>query len=460
MNETKIYKFNIEKKIFFLPERNQLVVDDLAVRMEPLQVKLLQVLIEHHHEVMSASRIARLVWQRENVSDNLVRQVISQLRIHLSDTERPYKTIQTVPKKGYFLLPEVIPCDEPSITAKPVNPSLKAPPPIGKREYQKTITMLTGFATLFVVLFFTNTYLKENTSTSEPLSVYLSSSTSDKTVDDDFIASMKNYIYYTLKTTKNINVYLQNKIPAHLEQEQKTYSLITRFYRQGEESRLAVNLYDPQNELVNTFSTTFSKNDFLSQVGSLTLDIKRYLSPNTTNNSIFFKPQQSTYNYDEWKELSDSVVGLYQGRVKSTIEEMPKLIKLKNSGSDSYLINALLAYSYSVKYLNNRVSEDKETALRLSQLAFSQDPLCDISNVSLGLALIINNKATEAYPYLYYAIENAASPLSYYLISLSAALTGNKLGAERYKEKFMQFNQQAGDDFELSITEASPNNEP
>lgn len=454
MKNTNSYKFNIERSIFFLPEKNQLLVGDVSIRMEPLQVKLLQVLIENHGNVMSVSHLASLVWQRENVSDNLVRQVISQLRTHLSDNERPHKIIQTIPKKGYFLLPEVLCIDDVNMVEKERPLSIKEDQPNSRYGYKKTIMMMACFASLMISVYSVHLYFKKNISNSEPLSIYLSSSISADKIDTTFIASMQNYIYYTLRTTKNINVFLQKKITTQLDQHKKTYHLITNYHQYSNEYKLTIDIYDHQNIFMTTFSTTFSKSNFLLNLGSLTLDIKEYLSPNTTNHSIFFKQEKNTHHYNEWADISDGVVGLYQGNVKSTINvAMPKLIALKENGNNTYLVNALLAYSYSVKYLKQHDQEDKKTALQLAKLAFSQDPLCDISNVSLGLALIINNKATEAYPYLYYAVENSASPLSYYLISLSADLSGNKLGSARYKEKFMKMNQQAGGDFELSITE-------
>ncbi|MNS86886.1 hypothetical protein D3C72_1208040 [compost metagenome] len=213
-----------------------------------------------------------------------------------------------------------------------------------------------------------------------------------------------------------------------------------------------MNIYNKHYQLLKTFNASFSRSDFVSAVGSLITDVKSFLLPSITNHSINFKQETNAGNYYEWVDISDGVVGLYQGKVHSTLTSvMPKLLTLKGNGNNSYLINALLAYSYSVRYLNQHQPEDKKIALEMAQLAFTQDPLCDISNVALGLSLIINGKEQEAYPYLYYAVENSASPLSYYLISLSAELSGNNIGSALYKEKFMKMKQQAGAEFELSI---------
>ncbi|WP_156120340.1 winged helix-turn-helix domain-containing protein, partial [Aeromonas finlandensis] len=289
MSNTNRYKFNIERSILFLPEQNQLLVDGVSIRMEPLQVKLLQVLIKYHGDVMSTSRLASLVWQRENVSDNLVRQVISQLRTHLSDNERPHKIIQTIPKKGYFLLPEVLCIDDINMAEKELHLSIKEAQPNHRHGYKKTIMMMACFASLMIAVYSAQLYFKKNVSNSEPLSIYLSSSMSDDKIDNAFIASMQNYIYYTLRTAKNINVFLLNKFTTQSDQHKNTYRLITNYHRYSDEYKLTIDIYDHENIFITTFSTTFSKVNFLLNIGNLTLDIKEYLSPNSINHSIFFK---------------------------------------------------------------------------------------------------------------------------------------------------------------------------
>ena len=93
--------------ISFYPEKNQLVIDDEAIHLEPLQAKLLSYFIENRGRVVSTQQIATDVWQRTHVSDNLVRQVISLLRSQLQDKSRPYRIIQTIPKQGYLFDIEV-----------------------------------------------------------------------------------------------------------------------------------------------------------------------------------------------------------------------------------------------------------------------------------------------------------------------------------------------------------------
>jgi DNA-binding winged helix-turn-helix (wHTH) protein len=453
MSSMNCYKFNADKNILFLPETNQLLVDGQSIRMEPLQVRLLQALIEHHGEVMSASRLADLVWQRTNVSDNLVRQVISQLRAHLSDGDRPHKIIQTIPKKGYLLLPKVHLAnnDSPPLKIQPVD--INGPQHKNRHFYTKLISVIASIAMLIITIPSVYLHFTNDINSDETISIYLSSAAPGDNVDAIFTASIQNYIYYTLRTARNITVFLKNKNENKAGSQSSAYSITTKYYLYGDIYHITINVYDQNQQPLKTFNTSFSKSDFLSAVGSLITEVKDFLLPDITNHSIVFKQETNTENYHEWLDISDGVVGLYQGKVHSTlISVMPKLLKLKENGNDTYLINALLAYSYSVKYLNQHLPEDKKNALNMARLAFTQDPLCDISNVALGLSLIINGKEKEAYPYLYYAVENSASPLSYYLISISAGLIGNDIGAALYKDKFIKMKQQAGTDFELTVS--------
>ena len=106
---TRSHRFVLQHDfpISFYPEKNQLVINDETIHLEPLQAKLLSYFIENRGRVVSTQQIATDVWQRTHVSDNLVRQVISLLRSQLQDKSRPYRIIQTIPKQGYLFDIEV-----------------------------------------------------------------------------------------------------------------------------------------------------------------------------------------------------------------------------------------------------------------------------------------------------------------------------------------------------------------
>ena len=129
--------------IAFYPEKNQLVVNSEAIHLEPLQAKLLSYFIENRGQVVSTQQIAADVWQRTQVSDNLVRQVISLLRSQLQDKSRPYRIIQTIPKQGYLFDVEVT---QPSVEPTPVEDvSLpeSEPKPFVAKSKKKIIALIT-----------------------------------------------------------------------------------------------------------------------------------------------------------------------------------------------------------------------------------------------------------------------------------------------------------------------------
>ncbi len=128
--------------IAFYPDKNQLVIDSEEIHLEPLQARLLSYFIERRGQVVSTQQIAADVWQRTQVSDNLVRQVISLLRSQLQDKSRPYRVIQTIPKQGYLFdidvsQPNVEPTSGKGETPQPESKTLVA------KSKKKTIALIT-----------------------------------------------------------------------------------------------------------------------------------------------------------------------------------------------------------------------------------------------------------------------------------------------------------------------------
>ncbi len=117
MTRSHCFILQHDSPISFYPDKNQLMIDGEEIHLEPLQARLLSYFIENRGKVLSPQQIADGVWQRTQVSDNLVRQVISLLRSQLQDKTRPYRIIQTIPKQGYLFDIEVT---EPSIKHSPI----------------------------------------------------------------------------------------------------------------------------------------------------------------------------------------------------------------------------------------------------------------------------------------------------------------------------------------------------
>ena len=83
------------------PDRRQVRHNDRVIDVEPRVFELLL------HLVQSEGAVSRLelldsIWGVEG-SDEALTQSISKLRRILCDTDRPYKIIETIPKKGYRL---------------------------------------------------------------------------------------------------------------------------------------------------------------------------------------------------------------------------------------------------------------------------------------------------------------------------------------------------------------------
>lgn len=143
----------------------------------------------------------------------------------------------------------------------------------------------------------------------------------------------------------------------------------------------------------------------------------------------------SVNNFDDWQVISEGIESLYSGSDKLDSIET-ELDEIHQQGRDNYLVDALLSYSSSVEYLKHQDEGTKAKALMFAKEAFEQDPRCDISNLSLGLALIINQQYDQAYPYLSYAVETAPSALGYYLLYKVDQKTKNNKGAEYYHKRF------------------------
>jgi DNA-binding winged helix-turn-helix (wHTH) protein len=77
-------------------------------RLEPQVMRLLVYLAERQGDVASKEDIVRDVWEGAFVGDDALTYSVSQLRKALGDDSRRPTFVQTVARKGYILLPEVV----------------------------------------------------------------------------------------------------------------------------------------------------------------------------------------------------------------------------------------------------------------------------------------------------------------------------------------------------------------
>src|ERR1044071_1456544 len=81
------------------PVHRRLVDADVVVKIEPRNLRVLQVLAERQGKVVSAREIESLAWEGVIVTSDSVYQSISRLRQALGDTKAPPTYIETVPRK-------------------------------------------------------------------------------------------------------------------------------------------------------------------------------------------------------------------------------------------------------------------------------------------------------------------------------------------------------------------------
>jgi DNA-binding winged helix-turn-helix (wHTH) protein len=87
---------------------NQLSRAGEVVRLEPKVMDVLACLAAHAGEVVSRETLLATVWPGVIVGDDALTQSIIKLRKALADDPRQPGYIQTIPKRGYRLLAEVV----------------------------------------------------------------------------------------------------------------------------------------------------------------------------------------------------------------------------------------------------------------------------------------------------------------------------------------------------------------
>jgi DNA-binding winged helix-turn-helix (wHTH) protein/Tol biopolymer transport system component len=112
------------------PEAGRLVRGDVERRLRPQVMDLLVALASRPGEVFSKQELLDAVWGGRFVSESALTTAVGELRDALEDDAKEPRFVQTVPKRGYRLLADVMPDDveaAPGIVEPP--PIATAPPP-------------------------------------------------------------------------------------------------------------------------------------------------------------------------------------------------------------------------------------------------------------------------------------------------------------------------------------------
>ncbi|MGD8440349.1 MAG: transcriptional regulator, partial [Holophagae bacterium] len=96
------------------PSLNRVARDGVTVQLELKAMDVLLGLAEHSGELVTKHELVDAVWQTEFVSDNTLTRRIAELREAFGDDARHPSYIETIPKRGYRLIAEVVFFDGPS----------------------------------------------------------------------------------------------------------------------------------------------------------------------------------------------------------------------------------------------------------------------------------------------------------------------------------------------------------
>ncbi|MGF1690771.1 winged helix-turn-helix domain-containing protein [Photobacterium kagoshimensis] len=490
------YRLGTDSKVTFIPEQNRLIVDEghnsEERHLEPLQARMLSFFIQHQGKVQNTRTIAEAVWDRSQVSDNLVRQVISQLRSQLNDQQRPYSVIKTIPKQGYLFDIEVSEHHLPLVTAaiqqqleqeidakenqiselqstldnhvkdttrapqphsninKPDKaPSIQKPSQQQARQSMNRLMILSIIiaALLSTIMGINHFTLPDNENVTvtqdesrKVIPVIFHDIELDQNKDLTVARNVYNYLFFGLNSSNNIVGYHYSQLTPAARKQLTPDAISLKGWiketKNGYHLKLLIDIPSHSGE-IKKLDVTFTKDDFFSAIGDLVLSLKTTISPATPDYSFANHRVTSVQNYNDWQAISKGISLFYQGKGTESFSGLSsELEMIKRQGRDNYLIEALFSYMSSMNYLETKDSEDKRLALSYAKRAFEKNPRCNIANISLGLALIVNNQSEQAYPYLFYAAENSPSPLSYYLLSIADLQANNPKGAEYYYQRF------------------------
>lgn len=458
MSSALRYKLGQSPEIIFTPSQNKLIVSDEVCHLEPLQSRMLEFFIKHQGIVVDTSDIASKVWERSQVSDNLVRQVISILRGQLKDQTRPYSVIKTIPKQGYLLDIEVsiIPPDPQSIQDTDIESHSNTN---GKRTNQKAIkepyrlnllhsvmlfiiAILVGFA-----IYWSDANQVSNqglVNENQIIPVVFHDIVLDKSQDFTMARSVYEYIFFGLNSSKNIVGYRYSQLTEEAKKQIESEGVELKSWIKQTDSgyvfkMVLENHKNPDSNL--QLEQTFTTQDFFSPIGDLILDIKVRVAPTEPDYNIASHRITSIQSYDDWEIIAKGISLFYQGKGFQELDGIEQeLIALREQGRQYYLLDSLASYISSMRYLNQGKLKDKHLALNQANQAFEKNPRCNIANTTLGLALLLNDRSEQAYPHLFYAAENSPSPLSYYLLSVADQQSNNPQGAEYNYQRFSALN--------------------
>jgi|GEM_PF-6364827 len=136
------------------PARNRITIDGAVHTLEPKVMDVLCLLADHPGDVIARDRFITEIWQVNYGADESLTRAISIIRKALPVTPSNKSWIETIPKRGYRLRPQLQPT---SPMSTPLAESIDA-----SRSRAPAQTLAVALIVLFFVLAFAVTQLRAN----------------------------------------------------------------------------------------------------------------------------------------------------------------------------------------------------------------------------------------------------------------------------------------------------------
>lgn len=141
------------------PDLNEIHTPENRERIEPKIMEVLLVLAEHSGEVVSKEQLLDTVWPDLYVTDDVVSRAVSELRKVFHDDPKSPRYIETIPKKGYRLIPQVV-TRNPTLQSTSVSIKQRIQSPIGIGAIASLIFLLIAGGIIFYNAANFNSYSK------------------------------------------------------------------------------------------------------------------------------------------------------------------------------------------------------------------------------------------------------------------------------------------------------------
>jgi DNA-binding winged helix-turn-helix (wHTH) protein len=101
------------------PSLGRISYEGNEVHLRPQLMDLLLTLVSSRGKVVSKVEILDTVWPGDYVSESALTRCMAELRSAFGDDAKAQAVIETIPKRGYRLIPEVHTLSEPTVTSPP-----------------------------------------------------------------------------------------------------------------------------------------------------------------------------------------------------------------------------------------------------------------------------------------------------------------------------------------------------